>query len=458
MEKPGDDLHLQFARIQNLKRAIDRGREFIAPWKKFEQTLSKGFCGEDFNQCKADFAQNVEDELLPWLDPIKDSDLLKSLLTPNIDGTSSEAQKNLIILLSDDPQSLFKLPDSRDEIVGNLQRMNIQFKDIKENVVANITRIKIDLQTLKRAGASEAGESNEKIDALLQQVDRIEIELGRGEWWLGQINSALSFSLDSLCEKSSTLGLCRVVSLVRGLNELEILKRASMDSPDINQQARKVYSNSMKVHAFLMIVKQFDFEENYEDDDSAFRSNVLFLGELLDAATGSDNSEGNADAVARTIDAFIDEELVYKNKRQRKKNKCYFRLACWRKTLFLTSYFGFNKGLNTGSDSLESDLLAFGPVGFEIKLKTFENGNNLGVNFSFLDFGNAISNELKGVDSPDHLSAIGSKSIFATYTFKRAPFSILMGRQYDVIESTGTKKKDPFFIGVSFDLPLLTIF
>lgn len=290
----------------------------------------------------------------------------------------------------------------------------------------------------------------------IKKIDNIKSQYDSGSIVLNLIlNNGSLIPIREACLRSSNKSrTCQLATL-------------SLDMKRFINIAKASESNTLKVHRFLMLIKTFDIEQTTENDISGFRSRVIFLANLLDAATPNSKGESSKDsekstAVANVINSYIDEEQVYLNKQNRKFceynfGKNQFK-SCWNKnSFFITSYFGLNSvwGEDKGSE-LDTSARIFGPVGFEYKFSSSDIGS-FGINYSPFDLGSAISNELQSNNFDNDLSAISTPSVFITWSLRQAPVTFLGGRQFGVSDISGKETK-VYFLGISFDLPLATLY
>lgn len=199
-----------------------------------------------------------------------------------------------------------------------------------------------------------------------------------------------------------------------------------------------------------------------------FKSSSLFLASLAEAVENSSN--GGADAVAGVIDDFVNEDVAYKNKRNsvalytRKVNdknlRCSTFVFC-RNTWFLGSYYGVSLGdLDENADGSKQRVYrAFGPIGIEFKLFSgpiFGMDSTVTIMAAPIDIGVYVTDELKGDEYDVDIEDITAPSYFFSFSSNSSPISIQVGYQ-DEIPVTVNKTEDMYFISLTFDLPLVTL-
>lgn len=84
------------------------------------------------------------------------------------------------------------------------------------------------------------------------------------------------------------------------------------------------------------------------------------------------------------------------------------------------------------------------------------NGSPVTLGVAPIDLGAYITNELQGDDYEADLEDITSTSFFVSYSLRNNPISIMAGWQ-DEVRVSPTEEDEMFFLALTFDLPLFTL-
>jgi exosome complex RNA-binding protein Csl4 len=227
-------------------------------------------------------------------------------------------------------------------------------------------------------------------------------------------------------------------------------------------------SYAVYVHQLTVAMHALGFQVDDREGFQKFKSASLFLASLAEAA--QIGGEGGADAVAGVIDDFVNEEVVYKNKRNsvalytRRPNKQNLRCSGYvicKNTWFLGSYYGVSIGKldkNTNGDK-QTVYRAFGPIGVEFKIFSgpmFGKDVTVTLMAAPVDIGIYITDELNGSEYDVSIDDITAPSYFISFASKRSPMAVQLGYQEDIpVANNRTEKM--VFMALSFDLPLVTL-
>jgi len=247
------------------------------------------------------------------------------------------------------------------------------------------------------------------------------------------------------------------------MEAIESLDRLKATNGDSSKKLYAVY-----VHQLTVALRALGFQVDDREGFDKFKSSSLFLASLAEAAN-LDNGQG-PDAVAGVIEDFVNEDLVYKNKRNpvalytsrpNKPNlRCSGFVIC-KNTWFLGSYYGLSMGWPEHDVQGEDDTVyrAFGPVGIEFKVYSgpvFSKDMTVTLMFAPIDIGVYVTDELKQDEYNVELDDIDAPSYFVSFSSKSSPMAVQVGYQKD-IPFANNQKESMYFIAFSFDLPLVTL-
>ena len=213
-----------------------------------------------------------------------------------------------------------------------------------------------------------------------------------------------------------------------------------------------------KVLDILDQYSKFDLESY--NQFGKLRNVGLFLAELADASDKND-----ADLVADILDRYLSDDDAFIKKRdnnaflvlpkydlEKKLTSDYRPLKCPQKgIIYLSSYYGFayrEKDAIEFDNDRTSRFIPFGPVGLELKLISFRDWFSILFNYSPIDIGNYIAKELDDEEYDAKLDDIVTKNIFFSFSLKKYPIAIIVGRNIS---------EDNDYISIAYDLPIVTL-
>ncbi|TNC80242.1 MAG: hypothetical protein C9356_15045 [Oleiphilus sp.] len=238
----------------------------------------------------------------------------------------------------------------------------------------------------------------------------------------------------------------------------------------------------VRVHSLLTLIDRYsDIGERDHKGYNWVRKYSMFFASIADAS----NSVNGAEAVAGVLDDFVDDQGAYRAKRSndaygvyratnRAEDEHELQDGCLEKLcdnmVFVSSYFGvafsYERTTKPEKGEYSNDYRPFGPVGIELKLMQFDElaylpEGSLLVNYSPLDIGTYINNELQGDSYEPKLDDIKSPSVFLSYTLNRYPAAFLIGMQEDIPlpgpRGEQMKLMKSWFVSLAFDLPVFTL-
>lgn len=225
---------------------------------------------------------------------------------------------------------------------------------------------------------------------------------------------------------------------------------------------------AVRIHHLAMAMDALGFQIEDRRGFQKFKSASLFLASLVEA---SDSGDNGASSVEGVIKDYVDEDQVYKNKRNpvafyTRRGKDTPNLVCnsyffCKNTWFLGSYYGVSSGQldDTASGSEHQVYRAFGPVGIEFKLFSgaiFGKATTVTFMYAPIDIGVYVTDELKSEKYDVSVEDISAPSYFVSFSSKNSPMSVQLGYQGD-IPVANSQKENMYFMSFSFDLPLFTI-
>ncbi|TNC79703.1 MAG: hypothetical protein C9356_17975 [Oleiphilus sp.] len=281
-------------------------------------------------------------------------------------------------------------------------------------------------------------------------------------------SGALPNTLEGFLNVPYLLSVYDKIALVR--TQIQAFNSIRNSSDEENENVPYV----VRAHTLLKVIDRYS--DINERDFSGFhlvRKYSMFFASIADAS----NNQNGAEAVAGVLNDFVDEQGAYRSKRtndayavrytpdrsedtHRWQRSC--NVALCEDMLFVSSYFGlaFSRERTTGpiKGSYGYDYRPFGPVGIELKLLKLRKGSLL-INYSPIDIGTYINNELQETSYEAKLDHIKSPSLFFSYTFNAYPAAILVGYQKDItLAEHEDEKMESMFISLAFDLPIFTLY
>ncbi|VUD46622.1 hypothetical protein TDB9533_00860 [Thalassocella blandensis] len=235
----------------------------------------------------------------------------------------------------------------------------------------------------------------------------------------------------------------------------------------------------VKATSLFSIVEQFTPPKS--KDISGFlklKSTTIFLASLVDAGKSAE-----PDNVVAVLDLYVDDIDVMNRKRsensfivstidyttydgvEKKVKTSSWRTSCHvygvlpcQNTIFIGSYYGFSYTKyekEMGMDRVWHPR-AFGPVGIEFKLFSFQS-SPVTIMYAPFDIGNYVTNELTDQEYSAKFSDIVAPSAFLSYTVKGKPISLLAGYQWDMILAENFETEGPF-VSIAYDLPIFGLY
>lgn len=312
---------------------------------------------------------------------------------------------------------------------------------------------------------NEAKDKKPFVEMISDYLDEVvEKDAGKGLWAKASFGKLGVSSNENFAKGVDFPGFMKAIKRVSAL--IDASSEAAKSKP--GSSAKKSVGYAVYIHELVVALEALGFHVNDREGFRKFKSSSLFLANLVEAAN-LDNGAA-PEAVAGVIKDFVDEDEVYKNKRNaaalytRRTDKSNLRcssLFLCKNTWFVGSYYGFSAGYLDEDSSGKKDwaFRAFGPVGIEFKIFSgpiFGKDTTVTFMAAPIDIGVYITNELKGDKYDVDYSAIASPSYFTSFSSKSSPVSLQVGYQKDVPISN-TDKDNMYFVAFSYDLPLFTI-
>ena len=318
--------------------------------------------------------------------------------------------------------------------------------------------------------------STKIFDAVIEKIKKSEGILSNDDFIL---------IIEDQLKSKATLGIAPNDAIGKDVDLPGLIE--SLENNNILKNCGEDKNYAICIHQLTMALEALGFQVDDRKGFQKFRSASLFLASLKDA-TSTDSKNGNqngASAVAAVIRDYVDEDEVYKNKRNSiamytgREGKSYLRcnwLINCHDTWFIGSYYGLSLAKlreNTESDQ-HYQYRAFGPVGVEFKIYSgrikllpsfkkwnwpgmYTKPNTVTIMYAPIDLGVYVTNELRSEKYDVSIDDIRAPSWFISITpTSGSPRSFQFGFQKKVLIEN-KKTENMWFMALSFDLPLFTL-